>query len=435
MPIDGWRIHRRIGMSGGLFTRAVAREIGRTLTDEEAEALQRRHGELFRELLPDRRPLPGAIELLAPARGGLVHGIATRAGARDRRVARGARASRPDRSSSSAATSCGPSPSPTSSSPARSGSASRPSDCYVVGDAVWDLLAARRAGMLSVGLLTGGYGEDELAPPARSASIATRPSCSTRSTSSGSPSPPIELRPRGCDAGIRPGQEVHPLVSRAGWTIAIATTIGVVALVGAGGERLDPVDPRRCGHDRDGANRPRRRDRTGRDRRRRSGSGSPVAGRIRLPRRHRAAGRHDAGVLGGLPRSHGRRSAPGLLPPARVRHVRHRRFGTGVRWAVLAARLDGTPSNQVFESWPDGPFKGPCRQVEVSILPGDPVTETLCGRTIGTTDVETWSHRVTWTCVGCLIPDGVTRAITLYEWLAVPAGTVPTWEIFADLGG
>jgi beta-phosphoglucomutase-like phosphatase (HAD superfamily) len=36
------------------------------------------------------------------------------------------------------------------------------SECYVVGDAVWDLLAARRAGMLSVGLLSGGYGEDEL---------------------------------------------------------------------------------------------------------------------------------------------------------------------------------------------------------------------------------------------------------------------------------
>jgi phosphoglycolate phosphatase-like HAD superfamily hydrolase len=38
-----------------------------------------------------------------------------------------------------------------------------PEECYVVGDAVWDLLAARRAGMLSVGLLSGGYGEDELA--------------------------------------------------------------------------------------------------------------------------------------------------------------------------------------------------------------------------------------------------------------------------------
>ena len=35
-------------------------------------------------------------------------------------------------------------------------------DCYVMGDAVWDLMAARRAGILSIGLLSGGYGEDEL---------------------------------------------------------------------------------------------------------------------------------------------------------------------------------------------------------------------------------------------------------------------------------
>jgi phosphoglycolate phosphatase-like HAD superfamily hydrolase len=31
-----------------------------------------------------------------------------------------------------------------------------------VGDAVWDMLAARRAHMLGIGLLTGGYGNDEL---------------------------------------------------------------------------------------------------------------------------------------------------------------------------------------------------------------------------------------------------------------------------------
>ena len=60
LPVDGWRIHRRIGMSGGLFARAVAREIGRPLAPDEEEALQRRHGEIFRELLPERRPLPGA---------------------------------------------------------------------------------------------------------------------------------------------------------------------------------------------------------------------------------------------------------------------------------------------------------------------------------------------------------------------------------------
>ena len=78
MPIDGWRIHRRIGMSGGLFARAVAREVGRPLGAEEAEAVQRRHGELYRELLPERRPLPGAVELLAELRlRGVVHGIAT----------------------------------------------------------------------------------------------------------------------------------------------------------------------------------------------------------------------------------------------------------------------------------------------------------------------------------------------------------------------
>jgi len=32
LAIDGWRIHRRIGMSGGLFVRAAARELGTTST-------------------------------------------------------------------------------------------------------------------------------------------------------------------------------------------------------------------------------------------------------------------------------------------------------------------------------------------------------------------------------------------------------------------
>src|SRR6059058_5163999 len=78
MPIDGWRIHRRIGMSGGLFTRAVAREVGRPLQPDEAEQLQRRHGEIFRELMPGRRPLPGAVDLLRTLREiGIPHGIAT----------------------------------------------------------------------------------------------------------------------------------------------------------------------------------------------------------------------------------------------------------------------------------------------------------------------------------------------------------------------
>ena len=50
IAIEGWRIHRKIGMSGGLFTRAVARELGREISPAEEESLQQRHGELFRQL-------------------------------------------------------------------------------------------------------------------------------------------------------------------------------------------------------------------------------------------------------------------------------------------------------------------------------------------------------------------------------------------------
>ena len=161
--IDGWRIHRRIGMSGGLFTRAVAREIGREISTQDAELVQRRHGELFREFLPERRPLPGARELLAFLRAQeITFGIATSG-------------RRPEIDASLAALGLDhdtvviergdvarakPEPDLFLACQKKLGVAAQA--CYVVGDAVWDLLAARRAGMLSVGLLSGGYGEDEL---------------------------------------------------------------------------------------------------------------------------------------------------------------------------------------------------------------------------------------------------------------------------------
>jgi len=163
LPIDGWRINRRIGMSGGLFTRAVAREAGDALTDAEAESIQRRHGELFRELLPERRPLPGARELLTFLRKeGVTHGIATSG----RRPEIDASLDVLDVPRDMIVVERGdvlrakPEPDLFLVCAERLGVEIR--DCYVVGDAVWDLLAARRAGMLSVGLLTGGYGEDEL---------------------------------------------------------------------------------------------------------------------------------------------------------------------------------------------------------------------------------------------------------------------------------
>src|SRR4051794_29988765 len=59
-----WRIHRRIGMSGGLFTRALLRETGRELDQALLRDLQARHAEAFRKVAGDIRPLPGARELL-----------------------------------------------------------------------------------------------------------------------------------------------------------------------------------------------------------------------------------------------------------------------------------------------------------------------------------------------------------------------------------
>jgi HAD superfamily hydrolase (TIGR01509 family) len=163
LPIDGWRIHRRIGMSGGLFARAASREVGRELSAEEAEELQQRHGQLYRELLPERRPLPGAVRLLRELReSGVAHGIAT-----------SGRRPEIDRSLEALQV-------PADTVVVERGDVLRakpepdlflacaerlgvdPHECYVIGDAVWDLLAARRAGMLSVGLLSGGYGEAEL---------------------------------------------------------------------------------------------------------------------------------------------------------------------------------------------------------------------------------------------------------------------------------
>jgi HAD superfamily hydrolase (TIGR01509 family) len=162
-PIDGWKIHRRIGMSGGLFARAAAREIGRPLDEQEVETVQRRHGELFRELEPVRRPLPGAVELLARLReGGIVHGIATSGRSPEIDASLEALGVPADTVvvARGDVTRAKPEPDLFLTCAERLGVP--PVECYVVGDAVWDLLAARRAGMLSVGLLSGGYGEDEL---------------------------------------------------------------------------------------------------------------------------------------------------------------------------------------------------------------------------------------------------------------------------------
>ena len=163
MPIEGWRIHRKIGMSGGLFTRAVARELGREISLEEEDSLQRRHGELYRELLPERRPLPGAFELIQFLyANNILFGVATSGRRPEINASLDVLEIRDETIIVERGSVMRAKPEPDLFLACQQRLGVGVSDCYVVGDAVWDLLAARRAGMLSIGLLSGGYGEAEL---------------------------------------------------------------------------------------------------------------------------------------------------------------------------------------------------------------------------------------------------------------------------------
>ena len=162
--VDAWKVHRLIGMSGGLLVKAVAREIGHDLSEDQVQMLQKRHGVVYKQLLPDRRPLPGAVELLADLRKAhIAYAIATSGKREDVRPSLAA-LNLPDevivvdRSDVQRAK-----PEPDLFLECQKRLKVRVEECYVVGDSVWDLLAARRAGMLGVGLLSGGYGEQELA--------------------------------------------------------------------------------------------------------------------------------------------------------------------------------------------------------------------------------------------------------------------------------
>jgi beta-phosphoglucomutase-like phosphatase (HAD superfamily) len=60
-----WRIHRRIGMSGGLRVNALLREIERCLTQAETARLPQLHHEAYLRQVSQVRVFPGTLELLA----------------------------------------------------------------------------------------------------------------------------------------------------------------------------------------------------------------------------------------------------------------------------------------------------------------------------------------------------------------------------------
>jgi HAD superfamily hydrolase (TIGR01549 family) len=163
LDAPAWEIHRFIGISGKLLAQGIARERGRTLDAATVKCLEARHAALLQEISKSFPPLPGAKELLAFLHSHKIpHGIAT-SGKRSEiegslkglELSRQAlvvggdsvKNAKPD---ADLFTAC------------RKRLGMKASDCLVVGDAVWDVHAARRAGILAIGVMTGGVSEQEL---------------------------------------------------------------------------------------------------------------------------------------------------------------------------------------------------------------------------------------------------------------------------------
>ena len=158
-----WRIHRRIGMSGGLLVNALLRETGLPVTREQTTRLRTFHAEAYARLVGQVRPLPGAREVLDHlTRAGVPWAIATSGWMESARPALdllGVGGEMPVITREQVLR-AKPDPDLFLAAAARLGVPIEAS--VVVGDSVWDLLAARRARALGVGLLSGGYGDDEL---------------------------------------------------------------------------------------------------------------------------------------------------------------------------------------------------------------------------------------------------------------------------------
>ncbi|RAN82828.1 HAD family hydrolase [Bacillus sp. SRB_336] len=166
VELSVWRIHRKIGMSGGLFTNILLRETGLEISPERLARLSQWHAEAFNRLHAQGsvRPLPGARGLLEYlTTQDIPWAIAT--SGRMQTAAANLDALGVDPSKNVVVTRdqvrhAKPDPDLFLEAAARLGMDIHQS--LVIGDSVWDMLAAQRARALGVGLLSGGYGMTEL---------------------------------------------------------------------------------------------------------------------------------------------------------------------------------------------------------------------------------------------------------------------------------
>jgi HAD superfamily hydrolase (TIGR01509 family) len=163
ISLSVWRIHRRIGMSGGLFLSALQRETGRTLDQPTLARLTSLHQESYLERAKSVVPLPGARELLGVLAANRVPFAIATSGAHSVADVALALLDLPHDVpvvTRDVVERAKPDPDLFLAAAERLGV--EPANSFVVGDSVWDLLAAQRARALGIGLLSGGYGAEEL---------------------------------------------------------------------------------------------------------------------------------------------------------------------------------------------------------------------------------------------------------------------------------
>jgi HAD superfamily hydrolase (TIGR01509 family) len=161
--VPAWKLHQKIGLGGKRLAITIAREMGKTVSADQADSLDQRHGAVMKELMPHAMPLDGARELLRHLHQlEIPFGIATsgeRSGVKEPLQQLGL----PDdaivisKSDVKYAK-----PEPDLFLACRERLDVPPEQCFVVGDATWDMLAAQRSGMLGIGVLTGGVSRSEL---------------------------------------------------------------------------------------------------------------------------------------------------------------------------------------------------------------------------------------------------------------------------------
>jgi HAD superfamily hydrolase (TIGR01549 family) len=164
IELSVWRVHRKIGMSGGLFTNMLLRETGLDISEERVNRLRRLHAESYLKRARKIPPLPGAKELLAYLTDAKIPWAIATSGrmetARPVLENLGVDFDRVPIVTRDLVKYAKPDPDLFLEAAGRLKIDIRAS--CVVGDSIWDMLAARRCGALGIGLLSGGYGSEEL---------------------------------------------------------------------------------------------------------------------------------------------------------------------------------------------------------------------------------------------------------------------------------